>query len=149
MSNYCRTATYADCFELARNLRAEDLREVEGLGHPRFAIPLSLGFSETAVSFFAKDGSLAGVAGIVRQSDDVGAIWMLCTPVVQKYPVTFVREAVAWVNSIKGYKLLWNIVDQRNTIHLKLLKKLGFRAIKQLNLGPQFLPYLEIVKLCA
>jgi hypothetical protein len=148
MSKFIRTATYADCCELASNLRAEDLREVEGLGHSRFAIPLSLGFSESAVSFFGKNGSLAGVAGIVRQSDDIGAIWMLCTPVVQKYPVTFVREAVAWVDSIKGYKLLWNIVDQRNTIHLKLLKKLGFKAIKQLNLGPQFLPYLEIVKLC-
>lgn len=148
MTHYYRKATYADCFELARNLRPEDLREVEGLGHPRFAIPLSLGFSETSISFFSKDGKLAGVAGIARQSDDIGVIWMLCTPEVQKYPLTFVKEAKGWVDSIKGYKLLWNIVDQRNTIHLKLLKHLGFRAIKQRNLGPQFLPYLEIVKLC-
>ena len=48
-------------------------------------------------------------------------IWMLCTPVIELYPMTFAREAKKFIDS-RTEPLLWNVVDKRNTVHLKLLK---------------------------
>ena len=55
---------------------------------------------------------------------DGGTIWMLCTPEIHRYPITFAREAKRYVDN-RPEDLLCNIVDCRNTVHLKLLKFLG------------------------
>ena len=61
---------------------------------------------------------------------------------------TFVRQAKLWLREQHEYSMLWNYCDARNTFHHKLLRLLGFKALKTVNIGPKFLPYLEIVKLC-
>lgn len=141
----------ADAVVLFENLRQEDKSEMEGLGHfgPP-VIPASIAISEVAVSLFSKEDQLAGCAGIVRQSDDVGLVWLLCTPEVQKYPVALVKHAKKWLaEQEQNYRILWNLADARNHLHHKFLKMLGFKALRTLNVGPNFLPYHEIVKLCA
>ena len=146
-----RPATVGDAVRVANNLRPEDLQELEGLGHDRLAIPFSVLASDAPVAFFSKEGVLAGVAGIVPDPrEGVGIIWMLCTPEVQKEPFTFVRQAKQWLaDEQRNYRLLWNLADARNHLHHKLLKMLGFKAIRSVPSGPNHLPYLEIIKLCA
>ena len=148
--NHIRTATKQDAVKVANNLRREDLQELEGLGHNRLAVLFSVLLSDVAVSFFNTDGEIAGVAGIVKESDEVGIIWMLCTPAVELNPHTFVRHAKRWLKEEqRNYRLLWNLADARNLYHHKLLRMLGFKALRAVPSGPQGLPYLEIVKLCA
>jgi len=144
-----RTATIKDGFLVANQLRPEDKREVEGMGHTPFHIPLCVLGSEHATVFHSPDGEIAGVAGIVRLDDQVGQIWMLCTPVIAKYPHIFVRRSKKWLKEVQTeYRLLWAYADVRNKLHHKLLRHLGFKALRTVPIGPKNLPYYEIVKLC-
>jgi len=94
-----------------------------------------------SVYFRVPNGELAGIAGV----HDKGQIWMLCTPAILKYPVTFAREAKRYVDS-RQEKLLWNIVDKRNTVHLKLLRFLGFKFLRELKHGPNQLTFIEFCR---
>tara|TARA_R100000458_G_scaffold4778_1_gene3834 strand:+ start:4651 stop:5142 length:492 start_codon:yes stop_codon:yes gene_type:complete len=128
--------------EVASNLRPDDFREVyEGHGlFPLLHIP-RYAFNGDAVYFEVPNGKTAGLAGV--QLD--GTIWMLCTPAIHEYPLTFAREAKRFVDS-RNEPLLWNVVDKRNTVHLKLLKFLGFKFLRELKYGPNQLPFIEFCR---
>ena len=134
--------TYEAALEVASNLRSDDLREVvEGHGlNPMILLPLAAE-EGSAVYFTVPDGKTAGLAGV----GDGGAIWMLCTPEIERYPITFAREAKRFVDS-REEPLLWNIVDCRNTVHLKLLKFLGFKFLRKVTHGPNNLPFIEFCR---
>ena len=145
-----REAQFKDGLELLKNLRADDKAEVEGMGQPTFGIPFSILFSEHATSFFDYKGNLAGCAGVVRLDEDQGSIWMLCTDNVLNMRIAFFRQAKQWMKIVENdYKLLWNVADAKNELHHQLLRFLGFKAIRCVELGPNNRPYYEIVKLCA
>ena len=141
MSNLIHPITLEAAYEVASNLRPEDRREcVEGHGIvPTIHIPLASldGFCRY---FTMPNGETAGMVGIQGSK-----IWMLCTPVIEKYPLTFAREAKRFINS-RAEPLLWNVVDKRNTVHLKLLKFLGFTFHEELLFGPNNLPFIKFSK---
>lgn len=93
------------------------------------------------ISFKMPNGETAGIAGVT----DEGSIWMLCTPVIEQYPHTFAREAKRFIDSRKE-PMLWNIADKRNTVHLKLLKFLGFTFGPELIHGPNDLPFIQFYR---
>ena len=124
---------------MASNLRQEDLREVvEGHGYnPTIDIPLA-SLSGFCVHFTVPDGRIAGLAGIY----DDGLIWMLCTDAILDFPLTFAREAKRFIQS-RSESVLWNYIDKRNTVHIKLLKFLGFRLLEEIPFGPNQLPFIR------
>ena len=128
--------------EVASNLRPDDFREVyEGHGHfPLLHLP-QYTFNGESVYFEVPNGKTAGMAGV----EPDGSIWMLCTPAIHDYPLTFAREAKRFVDS-REHKLLWNIVDKRNTVHLKLLQFLGFKFLRELKHGPNKLTFIEFCR---
>ena len=142
MSKYIHPITMEAAVEVASNLRPDDYREVfEGHGHyPLFHIPLSA-FNGDTVWFEVPNGKTAGLAGVQEE----GKVWMLCTEAIHEYPLTFAREAKRFIESRKE-KLLWNIVDKRNTAHLKLLKFLGFKFLRELKHGPNQLTFIEFCR---
>ena len=143
MSKYIHPLTKEVAIEAASNLLPEDRREVEeGHGHdPKLIIPLA--YQGDSVYFRVPNGELAGIAGVEQD----GQIWMLCTPAILKYPITFAREAKRYVDS-RQEKLLWNVVDIRNTVHIKLLRFLGFKFLRELEYGPNKLTFMEFCKIC-
>ena len=142
MSKYIHPITQEAATEVAFHLRPDDFREVyEGHGeNPLISIPRDAMRGDT-VYFTAPNGKTAGIAGVQQG----GLIWMLCTPVVEKYPHTFARQAKQFVDS-RTEPLLWNIVDKRNTVHLKLLQFLGFKFLRELKYGPNQLTFIEFCK---
>jgi hypothetical protein len=144
VSDYIHPITYEAAYQVASNLRPEDAREViEGHGHiPKIHIPL---FSRRGfcVYFTVPNGKTAGIAGVTED----GAIWMLCTNAIHEYPITFAREAKRFIDS-RPEKLLWNLADKRNKLHLKLLKFLGFKFLREVTYGPNNLTFIEFCK-CA
>ena len=142
MSKYIHPLTPEAAFEVASNLLPEDRREVEeGHGYdPTVILPSTYDMGDS-VYFRVPNGELAGIAGV----HDKGQIWMLCTPAILKYPVTFAREAKRYVDS-RQEKLLWNIVDKRNTVHLKLLRFLGFKFLREIEHGPNKLTFIEFCR---
>ena len=146
-----RAATVKDALGVVANIRPEDKREIEGLGHNPIALVWCIDASTSPVAFFNKEGELAGVAGIVPDPrPGVGQVWMICTPALEKNPHTFVRQAKKWLAQAgKDYQMLWNQMDARNVYHHKLVKLLGFTTLSIVYPPPYHLPYIEIVKLCA
>ena len=142
MSEFIHEITEEAALAVAFNLLPDDRREVEeGHGHdPVEIIPQCARLGQT-VYFTVPNGDLAGVAGV--QPD--GRIWMLCTPAIKKYPTTFAREAKRYVES-RQEKLLWNIVDKRNKVHIKLLRFLGFKFLRELKHGPNQLSFMEFCR---
>tara|TARA_R100000664_G_C2756478_1_gene144374 strand:- start:3293 stop:3739 length:447 start_codon:yes stop_codon:yes gene_type:complete len=137
--NHIHPITIRAALETASDLLPEDRREIEeGHGVDPFQYFLTMGLGASSVYFTAPNGRTAGMAGV---SND-GQIWMLCTSQVRKYPTTFAREAKRFVEG-RSDKLLWNIVDKRNKLHLKLLKFLGFKFLREIKHGPNQLPFIE------
>ena len=143
MANFIKKCTLEEAFYVASNLRDEDYREVvEGHGlNPKVDLPLSAYNSVDCVSFTVPDGRTAGLAGVERD----GGVWMLTTPAILDFPITFAREAKRFIDSRTEEKL-WNIVDKRNVVHLKLLKFLGFQFFNEITHGPNNLTFIEFSK---
>jgi len=128
--------------EVASNLRPEDRREVEeGHGVDSTLALLDAVQKPSCVYFTVPSGKTAGMAGV----DPGGQIWMLCTPAIHDYPIWFARQAKRYVERQQD-KLLWNIVDKRNVVHLKLLKFLGFKFLRELKHGPNQLTFIEFCR---
>ena len=145
MSNYIHPATEEAAKEVASNLLPDDRREVEeGHGIDPLETLLFAVHSHSCVWFEVPNGKTAGMAGVGPN----GEIWMLCTPAIHEYPITFAREAKRFVES-RTEPLLWNIVDRRNTVHLKLLRFLGFKFLREIFHGPNQLSFIEFCRVCS
>jgi len=142
VSKYIHPITLEAALTVASNLRPDDRREIEeghGLDSTEYAKWIAQ--EGSAVWFEVPNGKTAGMAGVGPQ----GEIWMLCTPAIHDYPITFAREAKRFVDG-RSESLLWNVVDCRNIIHLKLLKFLGFKFLRQIFFGPNQLQFIEFCR---
>ena len=142
LDQYTHPITMEAAIEVASNLRPDDRREVEE-GHglnPMFYLKEEAKLG-SCIYFEVPNGKTAGMAGV----DEGGLIWMLCTDAIHEFPLTFAREAKRWVES-RPEPLLWNVVDKRNTVHLKLLKFLGFKFLREYPFGPNNLPFIEFCR---
>ena len=130
--------------EIACNLREEDYRELkEGHGEdPIFTIPEYAMACEDCEYFLTPSGEMGGLAGVYED----GMVWILTTPAILEHPITFAREAKRWMSRHEDKKLLWNIVDKRNTVHLRLIEFLGFTFLREVEHGPNKLTFIEFCK---
>ena len=142
MSKHIHQCTKEAAIEVASNLRQDDLRElVEGHDHDPIEALSEASSWPSTVYFTVPDGRIAGLAGVHSN----GAIWMLCTQAIEDFPHTFAREAKRFIDS-REEPLLWNIVDKRNTVHLKLLQFLGFKFLREVIHGPNQLTFIEFCR---
>ena len=142
MSDYIHPITVKAALEVASNLLPADRREVsEGHGADPLQYLLLEAAKAECIYFSSPSGKAAGMAGV----EEDGKIWMLCTEVIHEKPMLFAREAKRYIDS-REEKLLWNVVDKRNETHLKLLKFLGFKFLRELNYGPNQLPFIEFCR---
>ena len=134
--------TLEAALEVASNLRPEDRREIEeGQALDPKVILTEAVDDDFCVYFTAPNGRTAGMGGIYND----GIIWMVTTPVIHDYPIGFVKEAKR-VLATRTEPILGNIVDKRNTIHLRLLKYLGFTFSKEKLHGPNKLTFIEFYR---
>ena len=144
VSKHIHPITLEAALEVASNLRPEDRREVEeGHGYDPIEYAKFIAQEGSTVYFTVPNGKTAGMAGVSSE----GAIWMICTEAIKEYPHTFARESKRFVES-RTEPLLWNVVDRRNTVHLKLLKFLGFKFLRELKYGPNQLSFIEFCRVC-
>ena len=98
MNPYYRKATIQDALYVAKNMRVEDRKEVEGLGHTPGILPWCVINSINSVVFYDKDhpNDRMGVAGIMpdEQNPRAGIVWMICTPHITNKPLLFVSKEV-------------------------------------------------------
>lgn len=147
--NFITAANQCDAEWVADNLQEDDQQELNGLGYfdHKEAVVRSVLSSDNPVTFWNPKRMICGVAGVSRTDAHSGAIWMLTTPHVRPYPKLFLKEARKWVEQQTSYRLLHNIADPRNRMHMKLLHLLGFKKLSYVSVGPQRLTYVEFAKL--
>ena len=130
-------------FEVTSQLSNEDKRElIEGYGVDPFTLAIGVLSNKDSYYFKAPNGMSAAIGGV----DPDGRIWMLCTDLIKEYPHTFIRDCKRMINS-RPEKLLWNVVDKRNTTHIKLLRFLGFKFLREVLHGPNLLTFIEFCKI--
>jgi len=145
VSKYIHQGTEEAAKQVASHLLPADRREVEeGHGVDALEELLFAVHNTSCVWFEVPNGKTAGMAGV----GPGGEIWMLCTPAIHEYPLTFAREAKRFVES-RTEPLLWNIVDKRNAVHLKLLRFLGFKFLREVKHGPNQLSFIEFCRVCS
>ena len=144
-----REAVEADIAVVADAMRKADKQEVDASGgfSPKEALQMSYGVSKPcyAAQF---DDDVVALFGVAPVSPDIGIIWMLGTERVTAHPVTFMKSSRVVVPMlIRPYKMVCNIVDKRNTVHINWIKKMKFTFIRETSYGPYNLPFYEFARI--
>lgn len=150
---YVRPATIQDIMWLIPRLRQADIDEVQAyLGiHPGDLLPQQLTLSDPCNVMVAETGEVVGIFGVFPAPDEpgLGYVWMHCTDSLAKFPFQFLRRCIKGVKDLQEkYRVLTNVVDARNEVHIKWLKWCGFRFIaRHEQMGVAGLPFYEFVRI--
>jgi len=146
-----RPSVWGDCVVLSQNLREADHNEVQAaLGTSDLEALLSA-WSQSERPFTIVDGKTpAGIFGVVPIQPNVGCVWLVGTDAIAQGRWTFLRQSRRWLTEVsKDYGLLFNYVDERNTLHIKWIEWLGFTVIaRHQHYGHEQRPFLEFVRIC-
>ncbi len=148
---YLRPSVEEDVSYLAERLRDADRAELQATGSkPHQALSNGLNWSAEPVTLISPDDAAPlGMAGVVPFPDGIGAVWMLGTDALVNHQFTFLRNCRSWVEEQnEKYSVLFNRVDERNQVHIKWLRWLGFTFIQRHPLyGVEQRPFLEFVRI--
>tara|TARA_R100000315_G_C5198882_1_gene116708 strand:- start:428 stop:892 length:465 start_codon:yes stop_codon:yes gene_type:complete len=133
-------STEKDAIRLARNMRKQDLMEVEACDtDPVTALltPLHAENAQTFTLFYGKEPVLMG--GTVGESIGLARVWLLASEKAFTKPMKIALLSRKWVDLIhKPYEILYNYVWIDNKKAVKLLKHLDCRfdneVVKRKNL---------------
>ncbi len=145
-------ATLVHADELSRNLRPEDAAEVIAATGRELAPVLvdSVEMSTWAIAVFFDD-QLACIWGVAPLPDGsvnarVGAVWMLTSPVVERYAKTFWRLCCWAVRLLtEEWDVLVNAIDVRHSKALRWARRLGFRLEAPAPFGAAGLDFCRFV----
>lgn len=151
---YVRAYTPGDAQELAPLLRAADLRELRASTDRPVVEVLEEGaeLSVPSCTILDDSGTVAGMFGVVPYYD-FGKVWLLGSDALVRPPLSrqFMKECKTWLAAMETkYPALGNVIDARNTVHVKWLRWMGFTFIRTIpDYGVEKRPFLEFIKLCA
>lgn len=146
MTQRHRPANLNDAAFVAANIRPADRAECIAAT----SLPPEIVLDHTvstygAEAIIAPTGEVVGLCGVVPTAiPGYGNVWMCATPTIQRYPRLLVRAAATWLaKKHRRYPRMGNIVDARNTLHVRWLSALGFKFTTVIIHGPQSLPFIQ------
>ena len=150
-----RNSEVEDALKMAHNLRKADMNELQAvLGNNLDTAHIlyeGIKNSDNPRTFLV-DGEPSAIYGVVNaQSDDlkVGWVWLLGTNKIKKAKTFFLKHSKKELaEQEKEYDVLANYVDVRNTVHIKWLKWLGFKALREVNYGVEQRKFYEFARAC-
>ena len=147
-----RNATYADVRYMAERLRPADKAEVYAAGgvSPYVALLEGLSLSLDPMVGVDENDNPVCIGGVTPTQDPlVGCVWMLATTDIEKHKMSFLRRSRPWVEKWNSeFPVLTNCVDERNELHIKWLRWLGFVFIcRHPFYGFEERPFLEFVRI--
>jgi hypothetical protein len=154
MSKFLRDVTSADIDYVAAHMRQADENECKAVAgmHKKLALLLSCEIAEEKHTLVSPKGEPVGICGLAPGAGpDDKQVWMLGTTSLPRYKTLFLRESRVWFEEKASRYLLWNVVDARNTLHVKWLKWLGCNFHGQTESPYTRTPLLHFTKvtLCA
>lgn len=126
-----RDVAPGDVDALVENMREADKQEVAAITHRnlRQIVQDSVDLS-TYVKSGLVNGDIACIWGVCPISiiGSKGSPWLLATPIIEKYPMSFLRRSRPVVKKFTAlYKHMENHVDARNKVAIHWLKWMGFK----------------------
>jgi len=98
--------------------------------------------------FVNKKNIPVGIFGDNGCGNGGGAIWLLASEGLTTAQISFLRQCRDVVKVLNTkYKILWNFVDCRNSLHIKWLKWCGFKFINKQNYGVLNKPFYEFIRI--
>lgn len=139
---YVVPARHCHIRPIARNMRRADRDEIAAMSgkSPGAALAYSLRKSSRAWTIMAPDGRPIGMFGVgdVNILAGVGCPWLLGTDELPRHAIVFLRNCPYWLGQLfRGYDVLRNFVDERNTLSMRWLKWLGFKFLDQVEFRGQ------------
>ena len=153
MDRRVRPTVAADLPLVASAMRAEDVAEIAaGSGDtPLQSLEEGLRVSSSCWTFVPEDtpAAIFGVAPHPLWPDRVCAGWLLGTDEIVKHRMVFLAGSRACLEEAgRGYDLMANFVDARNTVHIRWLKWCGFSFLaRHESYGVEGRPFLEFARL--
>ena len=151
---HTRPTRVSDIPYVAEFMREEDVAEVRAQSGqtPQLSLLHSFFKGDPCMTMIGRDGRPMGMWGVVPQRADVGCIWMLCTDDLaldRLNAMRFLREARVHLDAIQArYRVLCNLADARNVVHIKWLRWMGFTFIKSHpQYGTEGRLFLEFVRI--
>jgi len=124
-----RPATEDDVLALHDRLRPEDEAEVKAAcGHSPMKSLLH-GLQHGKCWTVEYEGRPAAMFGVIKSTLDptIGYVWLVGSKDIEAFPITFLRQSKEWLEKVAAdYDLVTNMVDCRNTVHLRWLRWLEF-----------------------
>jgi len=148
--SHFRLTTLEDIKYLAPRLRYEDKREIlASVGTtPLDALTLSYYSSNLVFTIVNPKNEPVAIFGVGDAGNGVGGIWLLATDNLKDIKFPFLKENKKVINFLNTkYKILWNFVDCRNSLHIKWLKWCGFKFINKQKRGVLNKPFYEVIKI--
>ena len=148
--SHFKLSTLEDIKYLAPRLRHEDKQEIlAGTGLFPYEALLN-GYQKSVIVFtiFNPKNKPVGIFGVDDCGNNVGGIWLVATKDLATIKIAFLKECreVVKVFNTK-YKILWNWVDCRNSLHIKWLKWCGFQFINKKQYGVLQKPFYEFIRI--
>lgn len=146
-----REAQRGEAIWLSSRLRPEDQREIEtATGKaPEDSVPLSFDVSTKCYTIrYSNKGVVdrypLAIFGVADDPTipEMGIVWMLATPLIRKVWLALIKVAPQWLDKLsEDYPAgLHNIVDSRNSLHVRWLQKTGFESLGVVRVnGKQFI----------
>ena len=152
MKWHTRPATEADLVAIAPRLRQADINECAAVCDLAPLDALRLGLpNSSAVVVDTLDYPIAIFGVQPMPLPKMGAVWMTSTEDIAQPPYVgqFIRHSRTVLNTLHAqYPLLCNVVDARNTVHIRWLKWCGFIFLtKHERYGPQQRPFWEFARI--
>jgi len=151
--NYVRPAKLEDSLQLAPRIRKGDRQEIMASDGASPLEALVIPFTQKNAKIYSIIGTKSeGVIGMFGSSPTkekgYGVVWLLSSETLFKHTKQFIKECPKWVNDMsKGYKYVYNFVDERNWKSLKWLQFLGFEPRRKIgDFGIGKMPFLLMMK---
>lgn len=112
--------------DFLQNVRPLDIQEAE-MGGVRFA-DTPLEELEECRCLVDENDNVYAIGGVepIPDTDNVGAVWMLCTHRVEEHPIRFLKASKELLDFyLHAYKILANRAWLGNDLHIKWLTWMG------------------------
>ena len=149
-SNHFRLTSIEDIKYLALRLRYEDKQEIIASTGLKPYEALLKGYLENVIVFTIVNtkNKPVGIFGVNDCGNGLGAIWLVATNDLSTVQISFLRQCREVVKVFNNkYKILWNFVDCRNSLHIKWLKWCGFQFINKKQYGVLQKPFYEFIRI--
>lgn len=145
MRTYVRPSSKGDAEALAPRLRKADIDEIEASGPYLPVEALEIGMQASLQPLTAVgDGKPIAMFGAVKETQDIGRIWLLGSDDIFGVRYRFLRESRSWWRHVASpFKVVTNVVDMRNEKHIAWLRWLGVKFCNIETRGPKGLPFIE------